>query len=300
MVAFNLVPILCLYPVKRAAASSIRCTRAMACTDSASEVAISSTSTEPTAADACEHSSSLSGASAPSRSGGVVLSGRAAAMLLPMEVWWTCVAGLIYMGKWAWWEIYFAQWCADEFGASVPTASLYIACIAAAFGCGVPLAGSLGDRLGARRLDLMAGSIVGLVGLYLFMGPWQLAAYDLPLRQALFFVYLAGDGLVCCLIEPQLLPHMLNLAESKRDAGEYLTNLVTALGQSAMNLGQIAGPFVAVPIVSASGFRGALTAWAFPLALVVAWAGVLLCSRACRVAKATAPKRLVDEAEAPS
>lgn len=120
-------------------------------------------------------------------------------------------------------EIYFSQWVVSEFDASIPTASLYIAMIAAAFGLGVPLAGSLGDHLGERRLELIAASVTSLVGLYTLMGPWQVSAYGLPLRYALFFAYLAGDGLVCCLIEPQLLPHMLYLAESKRGAGEHLT-----------------------------------------------------------------------------
>ena len=161
----------------------------------------------------------------------------------------------------------------------------------------------VGDRLGKRRLELMTVSLACLVGLYLFMGPWQVREYSLRWRRALFFVYLAADGLICCLVEPQLLPHMLGLAESKHGAGERLTNLVTAFGQAWMNLGMVGGPFVAVPIVEVSGFRGALAAWASPLALVVAWALLLRCSY-CNcydcffVARARAPKRLCEEGAA--
>ena len=219
---------------------------------------------------------------------------------LPVEVWWTCATAVAYMAKWAWWEIHFTEWCVDDFGASIPTASLYIATIAACFGLGVPLAGSMGDRLGRRRLELMGGSMTALTLLYVFMGPWQLEALGPPLRHGFFFVYLAGDGLLCCLIEPQLLPHVLHLAEAERGANEHLTNLVTSLGQSAMNLGMVAGPFVAVPIIREYGFRGALAAWAAPLGLLGLCAGLIRANviARCSLARAVAPRRLKEQGDA--
>ena len=53
---------------------------------------------------------------------------------------------------------------------------------------------------------------------------------------------------------------MLNLAEraSKGGANEHLTNFVTALSQTAFNLGSVLGPFAVVPVIEIGGFRGAL------------------------------------------
>ena len=198
---------------------------------------------------------------------------------LPSEVWWTCTAAAVYMSKWAWWEIHFAAWCVREFGASVASASGYLSLVAACFGLGVPLAGSLGDRLGAaRRFDLLAGALSALVLLYAAMGPWQVAAIGAAGRYVAFLAYLALDGALCCLVEPQLLPQLLACAEARAEAAGSArhsakrTNLIASLGQAAMNLGMVAGPFVAVPVVDAYGFRGALAAWAIPLAIVSAWA----------------------------
>eukprot|EP00966_Prymnesium_polylepis_P155499 3591969-Prymnesium_polylepis.1 len=91
---------------------------------------------------------------------------------------------------------------------------------------------------------------------------------------------------MCCLVEPQLIPQMLNVAETTAGKSEHVTNFVTSLGQTAMNLGTCGGPFAAVPIIQMSGFRGALAAWAAPYALVSAWA--MLRSWVCRLDTSTA------------
>ena len=74
----------------------------------------------------------------------------------------------------AWWDLWFTPWCVDEFGFSVQGASLCIAFIAAVFGTCCPLSGTLGDKLGSRgRMVLLAGAMTFLMGMYAFMGPWQ-------------------------------------------------------------------------------------------------------------------------------
>ena len=156
---------------------------------------------------------------------------------LPVDVWVVAAVSLIYMSKWAWWDIYFTSWCVGEFHASIQAASLYISFIAAVFGIAAPFSGSLGDRLGDRRMELVATALAVLVVAYAVNGPWQVDALALGTRSALFFVYLVTDGLVCCLIEPQLAPQMLSLAEdharSQRSGpSEHLTNMVTSLGQT--------------------------------------------------------------------
>ena len=46
----------------------------------------------------------------PRRTG--VMTWRQGVSLLPVEVWWTCVCAIVYMSKWAWWEIFFAEYAA--------------------------------------------------------------------------------------------------------------------------------------------------------------------------------------------
>lgn len=317
LVALNLVSILCLYPTKPAGSSTTTEASAVDAGDSVTKEVRATGTAEPPdatstegalpphpqsaqAADAptTDSAPSLDDAPPPAKSPSRTLSWWLLLRRLPLELWWTCVTAMVYMSKWAWWEIYFAEWCVDEFGASIPTASLYIATIAACFALGVPLAGTLGDRLGKRRFELMVVSLAALVGLYAFVGPWQLTTLTGPMRYGLFFCYLAGDGLLCCLLEPQLIPHVLYLAEADGGSNEHLTNLVTSAIQTAMNIGMVAGPFVAVPIVKSGGFRGALFAWAIPLGLMAMCAGLLRAGAEERCSRlrmrATAPKRLVE------
>ena len=123
---------------------------------------------------------------------------------LPQGVHLLAALSFFYMSKWAWWDLWFTPWCVDEFGFTVKEASLCIAFIAALFGLSSPLSGSLGDRLGNRRtMGLIACSMTALVLLFVLMGPWQLA-WSVAIRQRLLFVYLAVDGLVSCLVEPQV------------------------------------------------------------------------------------------------
>ena len=121
--------------------------------------------------------------------------------------------------------------------------------------------------------------------LHLFMGPWQAGswAFSLQARRLLFFGYLACDGLPAALVEAQFVPQMLMLAEraSTNGPSEHLTNFVTSLCQTFMNLGQVLGPFAAVPIVEAHGFRGGLVAWGVAYSLVSAWGWCRLARRGC-------------------
>ena len=160
------------------------------------------------------------------------------------------------------------------------SASFHICIVAAAFATVCPISGSLGDRLGDRRMILVAGAMALLAVIYTLMGPWQVAAWGLEARRRMLYVYLAADGLMCCLLEPQFFPQMLSLAESTSSGppNEHLTNFVTSLGQTAFNVGGVAGPFVAVPIIRRwGGFRGALATWAVPFALVATWAALRIC-----------------------
>ena len=177
--------------------------------------------------------------------------------------------------------MWFTSWTTSEFGFSIQGASLCISVIAGFFGLGSPIAGWLGDRVGNHgRMALVAGAL-GLSALTHFLfGPWQLRMLGVDARRSLLFVYLPLDGVTSCLLEPQLFPLLLSLAEesseradSAMERGEHLTNLVTSLGQTAINLGSVLGPFLAVPLVEAGGFRAALFAWgpAYALSSCCAW-----------------------------
>ena len=185
--------------------------------------------------------------------------------------------------KWGWWDIWFTTWMVDELGFSIQSASVTISFIAALFGVTAPVSGMLGDRLGERRMHLMALCMTWCVVLYTFMGPWQLSVFGLGARRAMVFVYLAGDGLQAATIEAQFSPLMLALAEAKATGGpsEHLTNFVTAFGQTAMNLGSVCGPLIAAPIVDAAGFRGALFTWGTVYSFVTVWAWIRVARRAC-------------------
>lgn len=197
--------------------------------------------------------------------------------LLPADVWVVAWITLIYESKWAWWDIYVTQFLfVGEFEFSIQTAALHISLIASIFATGCPLGGLLGDRLGNRRIHLVVGLLGALGVIYTTMGPWQLAALGATARRVLLYVYLVTDGGMSCLIEPQLVPHMLSLAEqrSRADGGrgpnEHLTNFVTSFAQFANNAGGVAGPFIAVPLIENVGFRGALAVWGVLFFLVSA------------------------------
>lgn len=183
--------------------------------------------------------------------------------------------------------VWFTSWTTSEFGFSIQGASLCISVIAGFFALGSPIAGWLGDRVGNhRRMALVAGAL-GLCALTHFLfGPWQLRMLGVDARRTLLFVYLPLDGVTSCLLEPQLFPLLLSLAEesseradSAMERGEHLTNLVTSLGQTAINLGSVLGPFLAVPLVEAGGFRAALFAWGPAYALSSCWAWLCFARR---------------------
>lgn len=164
---------------------------------------------------------------------------------LPADAWIVATMALVYTSKWAWWDIYFTSWLVDEFDASIPSASLHIAVIAGTFGTLAPLSGAVGDRLGNRRTTLIAGAMGMLAVVYLSMGPWQPGAWgwSIGTRRAMLYVYMVTDALMCCLVEPQLMPQMLSTAEAKAgETDEHQTNFVTSVGQTAMNLGSVVGP----------------------------------------------------------
>lgn len=139
----------------------------------------------------------------------------------------------------------------------------------------------IGDRLGHRRIHLVVGLMGALGVLYPLMGPWQLSSFDATGRRVALYLYLIADGGISCLIEPQLVPHMLSVAEQRSRAtggggpSEHLTNSATSIAQFANNAGAVAGPFLAVPIIEMVGFRGALAAWGLAYIAVIA-AGVIL------------------------
>jgi len=225
---------------------------------------------------------------------------------LPADVWLLTVVSMLYFSKWGWWDMWFTSWVVNEFGFSIQGASVCISLIAGCFGLGAPMSGWLGDRLSSvQRMGLIAATMGALSTVHFFFGPWQLHSTVLgaAARRSLFFIYLPTDGLLSCLLEPQLMPTMLSLAEAGAaevaavgagaggslgnaatvdvmGRGEHLTNLVTALAQTAINIGSVIGPFVAVPLVKAGGFRSALAAWAPAYALVscLAWWRVLRCN----------------------
>ena len=146
----------------------------------------------------------------------------------------------------------------------------------------------------------MAASMALLAVVYTLMGPWQVAACSLTARRVMLYVYLVSDGLMCTLLEPQFFPQMLTLAEaaSSGPPNEHLTNFVTSLGQTAFNVGAVAGPFVAVPIIQLAGFRGALVTWAVPFALTAVWAALRICKGRPSAAKKSPPRsssRAVEE-----
>lgn len=128
--------------------------------------------------------------------------------LLPLRVWVVAAISFFYTSKWAWWDIYFTSWLLHEFSLPIATSSLLISFIAATFALTGPLSGMLGDRLGKRRLELMNICLVFLAGTYLAMGPWQQRAWAFQARSTMLYFYLVIDGIVCCLIEPQLIPEM--------------------------------------------------------------------------------------------
>jgi MFS family permease len=223
---------------------------------------------------------------------------------LPLDVGIVAGTAFMYTSKWGWWDIQFtgvclrvpprcstrvvrthrrcvAVWMVSEFDASIQAASLYMAFLAATFTVVVPCSGRLGDRLGDRRLELIAAALMLLAGLYMAMGPWQLMVLSVSTRQMMLIPYLLLEGVVCTLLEPTFLPLMMNLAESQRGrADEHLTNFMTSLGQTCLNAGQVFGPFLGAFIIEHSGFRGALVAWAVPFAGVALWMGRRLgCSR---------------------
>ncbi|KAL1512386.1 hypothetical protein AB1Y20_005644 [Prymnesium parvum] len=220
---------------------------------------------------------------------------------LPVETWLLAATALFYFSKWAWWDIYFTSWIVSEFGFSVATASLYIALIAFVFSIMGPISGLLGDRLGDGRTALITGSMGVLTVVYLLMGPWQVGLLPLGARKVLLKLYLVADGAVCCLIEPQFIPHMLSLAESTSDErSEHLTNFVTSLGQTAMNAGGVIGPFLIVPFIAAdatTGFRTALAVWAVPFGAIAAWSTLRLLAGWC--VRGGAPRRAVPLASLP-
>ena len=206
--------------------------------------------------------------------------------LLPLDVYVVALTAFIFESKWAWWDIYVTSiFFIGEFELSLPTASLHISLVATAFAIGCPLGGSLGDRLGERRIPLVVTLMVALGAVYVAMGPWQLALLVPLARRVVLYFYLIADGSMGSLLEPQLVPQMLHLAEQQSRASggegrnEHLTNFVTSLGQFMMNAGAVFGPFVAVPLIEAYGFRGALSAWGAVFVLVAALTAIRVRSR---------------------
>lgn len=200
--------------------------------------------------------------------------------LLPWDVFVVSAIAIVFESKWAMWDIFVVEWLVDEFALSIPTAALHISIVATVFAVGCPVGGSIGDRLGDRRMHLVVVLLAALFLLYLAMGPWQLTALGITQRRVLIYIYLVGDGAMSTLIEPQLMPEMLRLAEqrSRADGGtgpnEHLTNFVTTFSQFGMNAGAVIGPFVAVPLIDSIGFRGALASWGAGYAAIAALAAV--------------------------
>ena len=206
--------------------------------------------------------------------------------LLPCNVFLVCLIQIVFESKWAMWDIHVVEWLVDEFHMPIPHASLHISIVAATFALGCPLGGWIGDQLGARRLHMVVILLFALFALYLAMGPWQLHSIDRPSRQHVLYFYLVADGALSTLLEPQLMPEMLRLAEEPRRPpplkdgsckpeerqapNEHLTNFVTAFGQFGMNAGAILGPFAAVPILEMRGFRGTLAIFGGVYAIVAA------------------------------
>ena len=196
--------------------------------------------------------------------------------LLPLDVFVVSAIAVVFESKWAMWDIFVVEWLVDEFALPIPTAALHISIVATAFALGCPVGGSIGDRLGDRRMHMVVVLLAALFLLYLAMGPWQLGALAITQRRALLYVYLVSDGAMSTLIEPQLMPEMLRLAEqqSRADGGagpnEHLTNFVTTFSQFGMNAGAVIGPFVAVPLIDSIGFRGALASWGTGYATIAA------------------------------
>ena len=210
---------------------------------------------------------------------------------LPQDVWLVLCISLVYFSKWGWWDIWFTSWCTSELGFSLPTASISISFIAALFAIASPVSGWLGDRLkGGTRMILILACMPWFAVLHFLMGPWQAASWGLSVeaRRVLFFVYLASDGLPAALVEAQFVPQLLMLAEAAASDGpnEHLTNFVTSLSQTFISLGQVLGPFAAVPIVEVWGFRGGLVAWGVAYLVVSTWGWWRIASRGCG-----APKR---------
>ena len=56
-------------------------------------------------------------------------------------------------------------------------------------------AGKLGDRLGDRRVELIACSLAMLAPVYICMGPWQLR-WSLEAREIVLLLYLGFEGAI--------------------------------------------------------------------------------------------------------
>ena len=230
---------------------------------------------------------------------------------LPQDVWLLLFISLLYFSKWGWWDIWFTTWTTTELGFSLQAASISISFIAAMFAFASPISGWLGDRLtGGTRMLLILVCMHWFTLLHFFMGPWQVGSWgwNLPARRIIFFAYLACDGLPAALVEAQFLPQTLMLAEAAATGGpsEDLTNFLTSLSQTFTNLGQVLGPFAAVPIVEAYGFRGGLVAWgvAYLAVSLWGWCRVMRGGHGCvmtpRPGRDSSPTELAASGAAPS
>ena len=167
--------------------------------------------------------------------------------------------------------------------------------LAGIFALLVPLGGWLGDHPRGNRMLVMAMSLAALAAIYIFMGPWQLQ-WTLETRRSVLVPYIVLEGLLCPLLEPIFLPQMIESAMEdygdKNAVDEHLTNFVTAIFQTAFNLGQVIGPFAGAYIIGIYGFRGALLRWSVVFAVVSAGLAVRLLSRRGAPRSSTGPKDL--------
>eukprot|EP00746_Dinoflagellata_sp_MGD_P151081 gnl/MRDRNA2_/MRDRNA2_82777_c0_seq4.p1 gnl/MRDRNA2_/MRDRNA2_82777_c0~~gnl/MRDRNA2_/MRDRNA2_82777_c0_seq4.p1 ORF type:complete len:473 (+),score=49.20 gnl/MRDRNA2_/MRDRNA2_82777_c0_seq4:166-1419(+) len=191
----------------------------------------------------------------------------------------TALVAVVYIGKWAFFDMTFTPWASAEFGFSITTVSLYFSIPAICFVVCAPLGGCAVDKVKHKKWLLAAGLCVdGSLTLCYYQLSWLL--WPMEVRLMVMMPYLICLGVFGSLVEPVILPDMLESAAPATDSitdaqqqdvqqqqqapvpqkpDEHTTNLITSMFTTSWNLGGIVGPQFAYLVVPQIGVRGTVS-----------------------------------------